>query len=81
MENNQFAGLDYSTVARRKFPLSRDIRGTGKFALVSKCYRKWIVRCYQTVELRNLALQKWCDAGTCGSPSCRDEHFTFDLSF
>lgn len=82
MESNNAPNepIDYSFAARKRFPLSKDIRGTGKFCLVSRCYRRWAVRCYQTLELRTKAAGKWSDQG-CGSPNCRDDHFTVDLGF
>jgi hypothetical protein len=78
MELNQFAVTDYRFEATKKFPYSKDIRGTGRFALVSKCFRRWRVLLYQTEQSRAAKEQEWFEKGCC--VDCRSDHFTCNLS-
>jgi hypothetical protein len=69
----------YQCAAAEKFPYSRQgIRGDGRFALISKCFRHWRVLLYPTEEARNAKADYWLHNG-CG-PDCRSDHFTFNLS-
>jgi hypothetical protein len=72
----------YQIAAAEKFPHSRqNIRGDGKWAVVSKCGRHWKILLFGTAELRDARFQKWFEDG-CG-PDCQDSqtsHFKFDLS-
>ena len=72
---------DYRQAASRRFPLSGatgNIRGSGQFALVSKCFRRWKVLLYQTAEDRTVKLQEWNERGCCHD--CTSDHEVVDLT-
>jgi hypothetical protein len=90
--SNQFGRSDmqqqadrsvWQVIAAKRFPLSGacgNIRGDGKYALVSKCFHRWKVLLYSTPEDRGAAGERWFDKQTCGAPNCRGEHQQVNLS-
>jgi len=76
-----FGTTDYRAAAAHRFPLSGacgNIRGDGKYAAVTKCFKRWKVYLYQTEADRAAKLQEWNERG-CG-PECRDDHHRVDLT-
>jgi hypothetical protein len=72
---------DYRVAACRRFPLSGavgNIRGSGRYAAVNKCSKRWRVYLYPTEADRAAKLQEWQERG-CG-PDCRSDHERVDLT-
>lgn len=72
---------DWRVVACHRFPLSGavgNVRGDGRYAAVTKCFRRWKVLLYQVAADRDNKLAEWQDRG-CG-PDCRFEHSAETLS-
>jgi hypothetical protein len=77
MENNELSV--WQLAAQKRFPYSvQGIRGDGKWAVVSKCHRRWSVLLYPDAARRDAKYDAWFENG-CG-PDCQDSHFKFDLS-
>ena len=74
------ACLNYMDAARRRFPRTpaSRIRGSGWFALVSKCTMPWTVNLYQTKEERAATLERW-SCNKCMASNCGYSHETVDL--
>ncbi len=73
----------WQIIASRRYPLSGacgNIRGDGKYCLVSKCFHRWKVLLYSTPEDRAIAEERWFDNQTCGAPHCRGEHHQANFS-
>jgi len=72
----------WQIIAAKRYPLSSDcgnIRGDGRYVLVSKCFHRWKVLLFANAADRDARDAKWFGDG-CGHPSCRGDHFTFNLS-
>jgi hypothetical protein len=73
----------YQCAAEKRFPISAsvgNIRGDGKYALISKCGKRWRVLLFKSEEDRAFTLSQWhathCPAGSSG---CFEDHSTEDL--
>lgn len=73
------ACLSYFEAAKKRFPRSVNrIRGSGRFALISKCTMPWTINLYQTAEERAAALERW-SCNKCMAFNCGYNHETVDL--
>jgi len=71
--------LSYLETAKRRFPRSVNrIRGSGRYALVSRCTMPWTILLYETAQERAAALDRW-SASKCMSINCGYEHYNVDL--
>jgi hypothetical protein len=72
----------FQIAAAHRFPLSAavgNIRGDGRYALVTKCSKRWRVLLFPTAEDRDAQLTEW-NRNYCPSKmDCRLDHFAEDL--
>jgi hypothetical protein len=76
-----FDDRNYVEVAQRRFPHSfkhGKVRGTGRFALVSKCIVPWRVFLFASAQQRAEAIDRWGWNG-CGAVRCTHDHRSEDL--
>jgi hypothetical protein len=74
--------IDYSSPAAKRWPLSAkagSIHGTGRWALISRCKRRWRILLYQTESGRDAKYQEW-DLHGCGS-DCQGDHARDSVNF
>jgi hypothetical protein len=72
---------DYAAEAQRRFPFSAKrgwIFGTGEYLLISKCVVPWRVFCFDTVQQRAEAIDRWRCNG-CGTSRCSQQHDLVNL--
>lgn len=72
----------WQIIAAKRYPLSDtcgNIRGDGRYALVSKCFHRWKVLLHSTSDDRANTVERWFDKQTCGAPHCRDDHQQVNL--
>ncbi len=71
--------LSHLDAARQRFQRSKNrIRGSGSFALVSRCTMPWTINLYQTAEERAAALDRW-GWNKCMATTCAHDHICVNL--